>query len=198
MTPSQDQTDWERPEAGEREPLLQGAYTAFHDWLWCDRGAGKVGSIRWLRHLSSDPWHSRDDQHESDESEGIFQPQCQQSSIGHWTALLIEHLDCKRYHSSILLLCWQKKQHILASLRKAERNNFVPSGLVLKSFLNTLVRIGKKRECLLGVDYSNNGYYPKACQLYRTGIFIWRAEIHFSIIHLGMNFALYQGFHDKL
>jgi hypothetical protein len=34
-------------------------------------------------------------------------------------------------------LHWQKKQHILASLRKAEQNIFVPSGLArgfLKSF----------------------------------------------------------------
>ena len=50
----------------------------------------------------------------------------------------IEHLDCERHHVSILLLYWQKKQHILASLRKAEQNIFVPSGLArgfLKSFL---------------------------------------------------------------
>ena len=31
-------------------------------------------------------------------------------------------------------MCWQKKQHILASLRKAERNNFVPSGLATGVF----------------------------------------------------------------
>mgnify|MGYP007113815975 CR=1 FL=1 len=46
----------------------------------------------------------------------------------------IEHLDCERHHVSILLLYWQKKQHILASLRKAEQNIFVPSGLATGVF----------------------------------------------------------------
>ena len=46
----------------------------------------------------------------------------------------IEHLDCERHHVSISLLYWQKKQHILASLRKAEQNIFVPSGLATGVF----------------------------------------------------------------
>ena len=39
----------------------------------------------------------------------------------------------------VFYYCIGKKQHILASLRKAEQNIFVPSGLArgfLKSFLN--------------------------------------------------------------
>ena len=91
MTPFPDRTDWERPEAGEHEPLFQGAYTALlvepSRRLWWGSGAGIVGSTRWLHHLSSDPWHSHGDQHEPDEAVDTFQLQCLQSSIDHWIAL---------------------------------------------------------------------------------------------------------------
>lgn len=75
-----------------------------------------------------------------------------------------------------------KKQHLLASLRKTERNIFVPSGLVTGVFeelpkTSFSLEYRDRFERLLGFDPENRGIYTQSDSSKKSSRNIWSLAV---------------------